>query len=390
MSGRFAATVYQTPANLAQQPGPLTDERYAFVKSLCDVFSWTPGSALTADNINVIAHSGGQAGRWLKLRSAHNGADLGDADATLQVSGDVWRILPAATLTDNRTVTIGTTNAVAGDKIQITRLDATEYTLAIVNGGAGAGTLCTMLGEAFAEAQFDGTDWVLKASSATSFAVLAAVTGASMIGFNGSGTVQSRLAPLLGIAVSNTAAIESVPIDVRPDGHRVYARSVNGAYRLDKVSTATADGQFVLTAAGGVGRWHSEPEANNINLEVVPATLQALGAGVTSLTVTLPGDPTLAAQAFCLGIGTLYHEAFTNGAGATYSIKVGVDYDDDLFITPTVVSSGPDGFTLPNGEAAGIHTYGLGSSKIRLIISSSADLNTCVGGYASFFGKYMS
>lgn len=92
------------------------------------------------------------------------GANLTDANATVQVSEGAHRRLPAATLSANRTITLGTTNAKAGDQIEFMRLDLTAFTLAFVNGGAGAGTLLTLpvskLG--CARFQFDGTNWFLR------------------------------------------------------------------------------------------------------------------------------------------------------------------------------------------------------------------------------------
>lgn len=92
------------------------------------------------------------------------GTALTDASPTITVSQGKWRTLPAATLSTNCSITLGTTGAVAGDQITITRLDATANTLAIVNGGAGAGTLVTMPVSKvnFAVCQFDGTNWALR------------------------------------------------------------------------------------------------------------------------------------------------------------------------------------------------------------------------------------
>lgn len=92
------------------------------------------------------------------------GANLTDADATVTVLQGNWRVLPAATLSAGRSITLGTTGAVAGDRIQFTRLDVSANTLAFINGGVGAGTLFTMAVSKLgcAEFQFDGTNWALK------------------------------------------------------------------------------------------------------------------------------------------------------------------------------------------------------------------------------------
>lgn len=91
--------------------------------------------------------------------------DLTDASVTVQVGGGRFRRMPAATLSANRTITLGTTGAVAGDIMNFIRLDVGAFTLAFVNGGAGAGTLLTLPVSKLGSAQFlfDGTNWHLRA-----------------------------------------------------------------------------------------------------------------------------------------------------------------------------------------------------------------------------------
>jgi hypothetical protein len=92
------------------------------------------------------------------------GANLADADATIAVAAGLWRKVPSATLTANRAITLGTTGAAAGDQITVTRLGTEAYTLAFINGGAGAGTLHTLPASkvGFVKAQFDGSNWALR------------------------------------------------------------------------------------------------------------------------------------------------------------------------------------------------------------------------------------
>jgi hypothetical protein len=70
---KYAPSVYLTAANLAQYPGPDVAKRYAFVKSLNRIFAWAAGDATAADNVSVIAPSGGSAGRWLRVTSTTEG-----------------------------------------------------------------------------------------------------------------------------------------------------------------------------------------------------------------------------------------------------------------------------------------------------------------------------
>lgn len=124
------------------------------------------GDTTTDDGWTALESSLGTAGRWLDMPEADKGADLADGNATIQVGGKRWRTLPAATLTGSSTLTLGTTGARAGHTLLITRLDVGAYTYAIVNGGAAAGTLCTMpvSARAWAFSYFDGTNWLHRAS----------------------------------------------------------------------------------------------------------------------------------------------------------------------------------------------------------------------------------
>jgi hypothetical protein len=81
--------------------------------------------------------------------------------ATILISGGNYR--QVGTMAANSTLTIGTTGAVAGACIRIARDTLTAHTVAIVNGGAGAGTLFTMSAskKAVVDVCFDGTNWVL-------------------------------------------------------------------------------------------------------------------------------------------------------------------------------------------------------------------------------------
>lgn len=162
---RRAATIYSTAEYLATLPGPDL-ERYAVPLDLGELFQWDPGSELTPDERAVLGHQGGTAGAWLRVRRPDLGANLGDADATLVVGGGAWRRIPAATLTANRTITLGTTNASAGDVLELTRLDVSAFTVSVVNGGPGAGTLCTLpiSARSWARLYFDGDNWLHRAS----------------------------------------------------------------------------------------------------------------------------------------------------------------------------------------------------------------------------------
>lgn len=86
-----------------------------------------------------------------------------DANATLLCTTASEFLLATSTLTANRTVTISATGAVVGEAIRIIRLDKTAYTLTVVNGGTGGGTLITLAAglARVADFSFNGTDYSL-------------------------------------------------------------------------------------------------------------------------------------------------------------------------------------------------------------------------------------
>ena len=86
------------------------------------LYRWTPDDTKTADGIKVIAASGGVAGNFIRVDAATKGTNLTDADATIYVGGNAWRVLPAATLSANHTLTLGTTNATAAALVSRGRL----------------------------------------------------------------------------------------------------------------------------------------------------------------------------------------------------------------------------------------------------------------------------
>lgn len=159
---------------------------YTLVLSVTDLVVSTPHEALRLQKVSadgsVPAPSAGALGvfvseatgglvqkdedeRVIPLKPGTVGNAIADADATIQVGDGVHRVVKENTLTDNRAITLGTTSATTGHIIEIHRLDANAYTLAVINGGVGAGTLVTLpVSECHScEFRFDGTNWALAA-----------------------------------------------------------------------------------------------------------------------------------------------------------------------------------------------------------------------------------
>ena len=113
--------------------------------------------------LTVLGHNGGTPGRWFLVRDDIKGADLTDADETLTVGGNFFRVLPASVpLTDQRVKTLSADNAVAGDIVHILRQGLGAFDLLIDNGGPAAGTIFTLPASEswWARVYFDGANWV--------------------------------------------------------------------------------------------------------------------------------------------------------------------------------------------------------------------------------------
>lgn len=106
----------------------------------------------------------------------------------------------------------------------------------------------------------------------------------------------------------------------------------------------------------------------------------ALANGVTSYEVDL--GALIPAEARYLGhtIGESF-TGFTNGASATYVVKVGSDTDDDSIVTTVNVAAGQSGF--PKAGTAGVQAFlmcPLTNEIYKAVITSSADLNDATAG----------
>lgn len=159
---RTEASVRLTRTLIASEYGT-THARYAVPLDYPRLYKWIPGDTSTADGLAVLTHSGGQTGRWHLVRIDIKGDDLSDADASLTVAGNFLRVSPSGvTLTTDRTLTLSTTNAAAGDSIRVVRRAAGAFSYLVVNGGPGAGTLKDMdSADTWADFYFDDTNWIL-------------------------------------------------------------------------------------------------------------------------------------------------------------------------------------------------------------------------------------
>ena len=115
-------------------------------------------------------NTGDQTVTGLGLDALTPGAALTNADVSIAPGTDKASeyTLPAATLTGNHTVTLATTGSpTTGLTVWIVRRDLTANTYAIINGGAGAGTLVTLPASPGkpmgACVYYDGTNWSLTA-----------------------------------------------------------------------------------------------------------------------------------------------------------------------------------------------------------------------------------
>lgn len=158
---RRASTIRTTRAAMAADRGP-DIEHYNTPLDTPRLYRWVVAATDTVDNLTVLTHQGGTVGRWRLVRDDVKGAVLTDADETLTVGGNFYRLLSAAQ-TANRSKTMSITNAAAGDIVRIVRTSTAAFTLAIINGGPAAGTITTLPASQrwWVEVYFNGTDWEL-------------------------------------------------------------------------------------------------------------------------------------------------------------------------------------------------------------------------------------
>lgn len=93
------------------------------------------------------------------VRTDSYDADKGDADVTLTV-GDPVTALFGTDLTANRTVTLSTTGATAGDTFVVNRTGHGAFTLDV----GGLYTITNPISVGYAKVQYNGSSWVLKDS----------------------------------------------------------------------------------------------------------------------------------------------------------------------------------------------------------------------------------
>jgi hypothetical protein len=133
------------------------------------MYRWSDVSDDVDNAITAIRPQGGAAGAWLDVPEYDRGTDLTDASVTIRPSGNRWRVLPAATLTTDRVLTLGAPTATetfrAGHCILITNQGQARV-LTIVNGGPAAGNVAVMpvTSRSWCLAMWDGTDWIHRAS----------------------------------------------------------------------------------------------------------------------------------------------------------------------------------------------------------------------------------
>ncbi len=88
---------------------------------------------------------------------------LGSGETKSVSDGSNFINFPAIAITANSTVTLSVVDMTLGEEVQVVRTDGAAFTLAVINGGPGAGTMYTFPASQKRRAtfRFDGTDLVL-------------------------------------------------------------------------------------------------------------------------------------------------------------------------------------------------------------------------------------
>jgi hypothetical protein len=190
----IASRIYKDAANLSEFVAPTTSPAYADVLVL-GRFDWFENDTTPADNINVIAPSGGIGGRWKRsafalsdanpqpggasdpgvsntaaradhvhssdiiLDATRTGAvSLADSSETLTLSTGRRRSAAVSLITASRTKTLSVTGAKLGDLWTIERSDTSRHRLTVLDaGGAPVGQLDR---PGILTARFNGAAWV--------------------------------------------------------------------------------------------------------------------------------------------------------------------------------------------------------------------------------------
>lgn len=157
-AGNWRCTSYMRASSLAALAADLASTAAALGAALIGIQD--AAGLITATNVEGALAELAGAPRLLP-------ATLTDASVSVTTSTGSELTLPAATLTANRTITINAGSAAAGEVLRIIRRDATAFTLAIVNGGVGGGTMYTFPVSVarVADFQWDGTNWALAGHS---------------------------------------------------------------------------------------------------------------------------------------------------------------------------------------------------------------------------------
>jgi len=154
-----SATIRSGVSYFTAAPGPRVAQ-YAVTLDTASLYRWIPDDTTTTDALNVLAHTGGYAGRWHRVRWDDKGANLTNAAEDVAMAGKPLRVLPLSTLSASRTKTLKTAGAAAGDVIRIVRLDVEAFTMPIVSQASGATIFTFPASQSwFADFRFNGTNW---------------------------------------------------------------------------------------------------------------------------------------------------------------------------------------------------------------------------------------
>ncbi len=143
------------------------------------------------------------------LNAATYGTALGDDAAAILLSAGAQRVLPAATLTANRSKALSMTGATAKKQITILRLDQSANTLTITDAGPGTPTLCVFPAGWMGSATFqsDGTNWFLKSIGSLAQAASATLPGTLTAAHFNDLTQKNPAYKARGVVLTNMAAL---------------------------------------------------------------------------------------------------------------------------------------------------------------------------------------
>jgi hypothetical protein len=275
------------------------------------------------------------------------GTDISATGPVVIGGGTIYEI---GSLAGNIVLTFGTTGAVEGHEITLVRTGTTAHTVQCINGGAGAGTMCTLPASTAGVATFVyvNANWRLKhVSLFPLYEVGGPLTAtANADGFDLSGGTTPRTLTLTGGAMTLTAAAAGVGLNLASN------LTTTGAFTSS--FTQSANATFTLP---GTDAWLMGSTGTAM-VTVGNADGFSMYGGTTPRTLSLTGGAcsiTAAAAGVALGLASnftttgAFTTSLTQSANTTLALPGASGWLMGSTGTAMTTAGAADGFSISGG-----------------------------------------